>query len=430
MPVRLRPRAPQKLVGMKSIAFYIGMRYLRSKQRNGFVSFISVVSMLGIAIGVAVLITVLSVMNGFDFQIRKQFFSLAPQLTVMTPAPIQSQWSQLERRLHTYQQVDGLAPFISSKAMLVSDGQMSGSYIIGINPKLQPAVSEISQKMQQGHLDSLTAGSFHIILGQSLADSLGLDIGSKLLLLLPQATTTPVGIMPRYKRFIVSGIFHAGDGFGFDSSIAYINLSDAARLFKGLGVTNGVFVKLSDYSLAPLFARTLQATLSGGYRVTSWDQTNGAFFKALAMEKTMMFLILILIVAVAVFNLVSGLVMMVQDKRSDIAILRTIGASPAMVMQTFIVQGCFIGCIGTVVGLLLGVILSLNATAIVRFLQNVLHTQFISSSVYFVDYLPSRLQFSDIWHVGVIAFVFSLLASIYPSWQAFRTQPAEALRYE
>ena len=413
---------------IRPLALYIGLRYTWAKRRNHFISFISSVSMLGITLGVAVLITVLSVMNGFDCQIRTQFFAIAPSVTVTTGENISQSWLNLQRTIDANPRVVASAPFVTGKGILSEEGVVSGVNVLGILPSQEMKVSQLDKKMTRGRLNSLTEGSYNVVIGQRLADQLGLGLGDKINLFTPQAITTPFGIFPQFRRFTVSGIFTTKGGFGFDVGIAYINMKDGMKLFpQG---ANGLHVKIKNIYQAAAVSDKLQKLLPSGFLVTNWTEQFGSFFNAIAMEKTIMFVILLLVVAVAVFNLVSMLVMVVNDKRVDIAILRTLGASPRTIMSVFIIQGAIIGLIGTLIGIIVGVILALNATTIVNKIQEVFHVQFIKSSVYFVNFLPSQLQWVDVISVALIALTLSLIATIYPAIIAFQTEPAEALRYE
>lgn len=415
---------------IKPLSLFIALRYTRAKKRNQFVSFISLASMIGIALGVAVLITVLSVMNGFDYQIKKRFFAVAPQVTVITRQNLSDQWQSLIAQVDKVSGIAAEAPFVNGKGMLTHNGQVSGVEVLGIKPSDESRISELSKKMLSGRLSSLTPGSFHIALGVTLADNLGLTLGDKVILLTPQTSVSPLGITPRYRQFTVSAIYHVGGGFGFDNGVAYINIQDAERLFTSNSRLSGLHIKLENlYQAAPV-SQQLMSQLPPGFMVSNWTETYGAFFHALAMEKTMMFIILILIVAVAAFNLVSTLVMVVNDKQSDIAILRTLGATPSTIMLTFILQGAIVGLLGVIVGVIFGLLLAANATSIVNFLQQAFHVQFIPSSVYFINYLPSRILPLDVVEVAGYGWLLSLLATIYPAVRAFKTQPAQALRYE
>ncbi|MBW5803096.1 lipoprotein-releasing ABC transporter permease subunit [Coxiella endosymbiont of Ornithodoros amblus] len=413
---------------IRSLALYVGLRYTRAKCRNHFISFISLVSILGIALGVAVLITVLSVMNGFDYQIRTHFFALAPQVTVMTGQNIEKIWPELQKTIASNSEIVASAPFVTGMASLSNKGIVSGATVLGVLPSQEKKVSQLEEKLVGGRLSSLNSGSYNIILGRKLADQLGLSIGDKVSLFTPQTTTTPLGIFPQFRRFTISGIFSTKSGFDFDVGIAYINMQDGFRLFsKG---TSGLHVKIKNLYQAQSVTQQLKKLLPGEFLVTNWTEQFGSFFRAIAMEKTIMFVILLLIVGVAIFNLVSTLVMVVNAKRADIAILRTLGATPRTIMSIFVIQGAVVGIIGTLIGIIAGVILALNATAIVNGIQQIFHVQFLKSSIYFVNFLPSRLQWVDVLNVSFITFTLSLIATIYPAFIAFRTEPAEALRYE
>ncbi|MCK4608009.1 MAG: lipoprotein-releasing ABC transporter permease subunit [Gammaproteobacteria bacterium] len=412
------------------LSLYIGLRYTRAKKRNHFISFISLISMLGIALGIAVLITVLSVMNGFDYEIHNHIFNMTNQVTVTDLSGLTTDWNQLANKVKTVKEVTGVAPFVSGQGMLSNDGMVQGIMLSGVSPTRESQVSKIQTKMVQGKLTNLTSGSFGIILGQETADNLHVKIGDKITIITPKATLTPIGILPRFKRFTVAGIFHVGGGFGYDSSLALINLHDAQKLLQMGTAVTGLRVKVDNLYAAPKVANELMQRLPENYSVSNWTQQYGAYFKAITMEKTMMFIILLFIIAVAAFNLVSGLVMTVTDKQADIAILRTLGASPRTIMTIFIIQGAVIGLVGTLIGVIGGIILALNAPAIVAGIEHTFHTQFISASVYFIDYLPSRLDWHYVINVSGAALIMSLLATIYPAWRAAKTQPAEALRYE
>ncbi len=415
---------------IRPVSLYIGLRYTRAKRRSRFVSFISLVSMLGIALGVAALITVLSVMNGFDYQIRQQFFSVSPPVTISTNQDIMKSWPALAKKISTIKGVQGSAPFIMGKGMLTNQGLVSGVATMGILPKEEKNISRISHMMIAGKYDSLIPGSYHMIVGAKLASNLGLMVGDKANLLTPQTSMTPFGVIPRYRQFTITGIFKTNSGFGFDSGVAYINMHDAQKLYASGQIQGGLHLKIQDVYQAQQITNKINNLLPSSYFASNWTQTSGAFFKALAMEKVMMFVLLLLVVAVAAFNLVSTLMMTVNDKRTDIAILRTMGASPRTILSIFIIQGGLVGLIGSLLGVGLGVLLALNATEIVNGIQTLFHVQFISSSVYFINYLPSRLEWSDVINIGILAWVLSLLATIYPAWVASRTQPAEALRYD
>lgn len=414
----------------KPLSLFIGLRYTRAKRRNHFISFISFSSMLGIALGVMVLITVLSVMNGFDAQIKDRVFSMAPQITLSTDSGQLDDWRATNKQVEHFPGVTATSPYIAGQGMLVSFGQVHPAMIFGVDSDRETQVSEIEKTMSIGSMNALKPGSFGIVLGQALAANLSADIGDKVTLITPIGATTPMGFIPRYKRFTVVGIFNPGSGFGYDTTLAYINLKDAQTLYQMGSAVSGLRLKLDDLYKAPAISHQLSKILPADSIILNWTQQYGAFFQAIAMEKTMMFLILLLIIAVAAFNLVSSLVMVINDKQTDIAILRTLGATPGRVMRIFIIQGSVIGIIGTLLGLGSGILLSLHVTQIVQFLQDTFHVQLLSSSVYYVNYLPSQLEVSDVIEVCGLAFAMSLLATLYPAWRASRLQPVEALRYE
>ncbi len=413
----------------KPLSSYIGLRYTRAKRKNHFISFISLMSMIGIALGVTVLITVLSVMNGFDSHIRDKVFGMAPAISLSTMQGQLPQWQSWQTKLQKNPQVVASAPFVDGQGLLRDDGQVAGVEVQGIDPVQEEKINDLNHKIIDGTLTKLKPGSFGIVLGKTLAENLGAGVGDKITLFVPKLTVSPAGIMPRFKRFTVQGIFSAGSGFGFDTNLAFINLHDAQVLFVTGSNATGLNLKIKDMYQAPHVASDIVNQYQG-LTATDWTQTYGALFKAVALEKTMMFLILILIVAVAAFNLVSSLVMVVTDKQADIAILRTMGATPGMIMRIFMVQGSLVGVIGTLLGLLGGVTLALNVTRLVNWLQAVLHKQIFQGSVYYLNYLPSQVKYSDVVQIIVVALLMSLLATIYPAWRAARVQPAEALRYE
>lgn len=411
-------------------AFFIGLRYTRAKRRNHFISFVSLMSMFGIALGVLVLITVLSVMNGFDREIKKRVFSMAAPITVSSVSGTVSDWKILQSLLQKTPGAIGVAPFVTAQVMLTNAGANQPVMLTGILPEEEKAVTALADKMVVGDLTGLVPGQFGIILGEELAVRLGVAVGDKIVVVTPQVSVSPAGIMPRLKRFTVVGLFRAGSGFGFDTNLAFIQLRDAQKL-TGIGdAVSGLHVNVQEPFYAAETANHISNELNQSARVTTWADQFGALFHAISLEKTMMFFILLLIIAVAVFNLVCSLVMVVNDKESDIAILRTFGATPGMIMMIFVVQGAIIGVIGTLIGIVLGVLLAWNATAIVDWIQAIFHVQFLSSNVYFVNFLPSELQWTDVIRISFAALFLSLLATLYPAWRASRTLPVEALRYE
>lgn len=412
----------------KPLSAYIGLRYTRAKKRNHFVSFISLSSMLGIALGVMVLITVLSVMNGFDEEIHKRFFGMAPEITVTGDDNKIPDWQVMDKKLRAFPGVKAVAPYVGGQGLLTHDGQVLPIVLTGVLPAEEQAVTHLKEKMLAGSLDDLH--NFGLILGRGLADSLGVRLGDKVTIMIPQATVTPAGMIPRFKRFTIAGVFSAGTGFNFDTKLAFINLNDAQKLFQLGDDVSGLKMKITDIYQAPELSNLISRNLGEGYQVGNWTEQFGAFFETVKMEKTMMFLILMLIIVVAAFNLISSLVMVVNDKQAEIAILRTIGATPSTILKIFIVQGLMVGVVGTFLGLIGGLILADNATAIVNHLQSFFNVQVLSSSIYFVDFLPSKILISDLVEVCSFALLMSFLATIYPAWRASRTIIAEALHYE
>lgn len=412
----------------KPLALFMGLRYTRSRKKNHFVSFISLSSMLGIGLGVMVLITVLSVMNGFDEQIHKRFFGMAPEITLSGPNDRLSNWPEVAHQIKAIPEIKALAPYVGGQGLMVHEGQVLPIILTGVLPQKEAQISHLQEKLLAGDLRHLN--NFGIILGKGLADSLGTLIGDKVTIMIPQATVTPTGMIPRFKRFTVVGVFSAGGGFNFDTKLAFINIEDAQKLLQMGNDVTGIKMKIDNVYQAPELSSRLSHLFDGAYQVGNWTEQYGAFFQAVKMEKTMMFMILLLIIAVAAFNLVSSLVMVVNDKQAEIAILRTIGATPSTILWTFIVQGMMVGVVGTFLGLLGGLVLAENATTIVNHLQTWFHFKVLSSSIYFVDYLPSKILYSDLWRVCVMALIMSFLATIYPAWRASKTVIAEALHYE
>ena len=412
----------------KPLALFIGLRYTRSRKKNHFVSFISFSSMLGIGMGVMVLITVLSVMNGFDQQIHKRFFGMAPEITVTGLNDKLSDWPALVKKIQTVPEIKAIAPYVGGQGLLTHDGQVLPILLTGVDPIQEETVTHLGAKLLAGSMKELN--HFGMILGKGLADNLGVMLGDKVTVMIPQATVTPAGMIPRFKRFTIVGVFSAGTGFNFDTKLAFINMEDAQKLLQMGNDISGVKLKIDNVYQAPELSERLSHLLGTGYQVGNWTLQFGSFFEAVKMEKTMMFLILLLIIGVAAFNLVSSLVMVVNDKQAEIAILRTIGATPSTILWVFIVQGMMVGVVGTVIGLAGGLLLASNATAIVNGLQAMFHVKVLSSSIYFVDYLPSEILFSDLWQVCAMALLMSFVATIYPAWRASKTVIAEALHYE
>lgn len=418
---------------MVRIVFYplslaLGLRYTRAKQHNHFISFISWVSLVGIALGVMVLITVLSVMNGFDREIKTRILDMVPQVTLSGPNGTLDNWQELAADLPGRDHIVAAAPFIQGEAMLTGASSVPNFGVLqGIDPSVQSTVSPIASKMVEGNLASLAPKRFNVILGQALAQSLGVSLGDKVTVYVPKANFSPVGIIPRLKQCTVSGIF--ATGYQFDNSYALINMQDAAVLLQMGSEVSGLQLKLDDLFHANEVSQNLNAAFPN-LNAYTWITQNANFFAALQMEKVMMFLILLLIIAVAAFNMLASLVMLVTDKKADIAILKTMGLARAQIMQIFMIQGFIVGALGTLLGVILGILSALNVTALVNWIQALFHVQFLSSQVYFIDFLPSHLEWSDVAVISFVALVMSFLATIYPAYKASKINPAEALRYE
>jgi lipoprotein-releasing system permease protein len=408
---------------------FIGLRYTRAKKRNHFISFISMISMLGIALGVAALIIVLSVMNGFQKEIRARILGVTPHLQVASNSGSIEVWQPIERIVATHPGVLAAAPFISGQGMLSENESVQGVMVRGILPDAEDRLTHLSDKMKSGKLDKLRAGEFGIVLGVDLARSLGARVGETILLITPQGQITPAGMVPRLKQFHVVGIFEIGMS-PYDNALALINMTDAQKLYRMGDSVSGISARLKDLDQAPQISAELDSNLPSNLYTSDWTRQNANYFSAVQMEKKMMFIILSLIVAVAAFNIVSTLVMAVTDKQADIAILRTLGASPVSIMKIFMVQGVVIGLTGMLLGVISGVLVALNIGTIVPFIEHLFGVQFLAKDVYFISELPSDLQRSDVITVSVFSFAISIIATLYPSWRAAQTQPAEALRYE
>jgi len=408
---------------------FIALRYTRTKRRNHFISFISLISMLGMALGVCALIVVLSVMNGFQKEIRTRILGIAPHLQVNAESNDLVDWQPTLQVIKSHPQVVAAAPFINGQGMISFDQNVQGVMVRGILPQDEKRVIDISNKMKFGSLNDLQANDFGIALGSDLARSLGAHVGDKVLLISPQGQVTPAGMMPRLKQFHVAAIFEIGMA-PYDNALALIHLSDAQRLYRMDGTVSGISARLHDLDLAPQVSAEIGRSLPRNTYVSDWTRQHANYFRAVQIEKKMMFIILSLIVAVAAFNIVSTMVMAVTDKRADIAILRTLGATPTSIMRIFIVQGVIIGLVGSVLGVAGGILLTLNIDTVVPFIEKVVGMHFLSKEVYFITELPSDLQCNDVLIVAGSSFLISLLATIYPSWRASKVQPAEALRYE
>ncbi|MEJ2612400.1 MAG: lipoprotein-releasing ABC transporter permease subunit [Candidatus Thiodiazotropha sp.] len=413
----------------KPIELFIGLRYTRAKRRNHFISFISTTSMVGIMLGVVALIVVLSVMNGFHKEVRERILGMASHATISGANGALTDWREVQAQASKNPHVVGEAPYVEGQGMLISGQKVSGVLLRGILPNQEGQVSDVISKMSHGAIETLQSGEYQIILGHELAMVLGVGVGDKVTLVTPQVNVTPAGIMPRLKRFTVSGVFQVGMG-EYDRGVAILHIKDAAKLMRLGDDVTGVRLKLDDLYLAPQVSRELAVSMGGYYRISDWTMQHRNFFAALRTEKRMMTIILSLIVAVAAFNIVSTMVMVVTDKQSDIAILRTLGTSPQSIMGIFMVQGATIGIIGNLLGMLGGMWLAYNVEEIVSWIEEVFHLDFLDPSIYYITKLPSDPQMSDVLFIGGMAFLITLLATLYPAWKASRTQPAEALRYE
>ncbi|MDR2219492.1 MAG: lipoprotein-releasing ABC transporter permease subunit [Methylobacillus sp.] len=411
------------------LELFIGLRYTRAKRRNRFISFISMTSMAGIALGVAALIVVLSVMNGFQHELRTRILGVASHLQITGLDNQLSNWRGLALEVSRHKKVQASAPYIMQQGMLANGQAVQGAIVRGVIPAEEDKVAEVSQHVKAGSFDALQPGGFGIVMGTDLAMMLGVGVGDKVVVIAPQGQFTPTGMVPRIKQFTVVGIFQVGMN-EYDSALAFINLDDAAVLYRMGDKVSGLRLKVDDLDRAPEVAQDLANQLPPGYYISDWTQQHANFFRAVQMEKRVMFVILTLIVLVAAFNIVSTLVMAVTDKRADIAILRTLGAVPGSIMLIFIVQGALIGVIGTLMGVIGGVLLALNIGTVVPFIEHLFGVQFLAKDVYFISDLPSELQWTDVIVITVMSIVLSLLATIYPSWRGGKINPAEALRYE
>ena len=418
---------------LQPLPLFIGLRYTRAKRQNRYISFNSIVSMLGIAIGVWALITVMSVMNGFQKEVRARILGVTAHVQVMGfedgPTKGLNNWQPLIAQLEKIGGVTGVAPFVNGQGLLAQSSNVRGVMVRGIVPDQESAVADLGRDMRAGKIESLTPGEYNIILGVSLARALGATVGSRIQLITPQGNITPAGMVPRLRSFMVTGYFSSGHG-EYDSNLALIHLRDAQVLFQLGENVSGIRLKLADTDRAAFVARELSQALKIDGYVTDWTRQNATYFRAVDIERRMMFFILLVIIFVAAFNLISTLIMVVTDKHPDIAILRTMGASPKSIMAIFVVQGAVVGVIGTLIGVGFGVVTALNIDVIVPTIERILGFKMLSPDVYFLSELPSDLKWNDVWTTAVISLLLSLAATIYPSWRASRVNPAEALRYE
>ena len=428
---------PDKIKQMSSLNKYlpfelwIAYRYIKFKQKNSFISFISMTSMVGIALGVSALIIILSVMNGFQDELRARILGVASHIEITSSNNTLTHWEDLIKKLHEISEVKGSAPYVDGQGMMVSEYGSQGIMLRGISSDLEANVDDLEKKVKVGHLSDLKANTFNIILGIDAAKQLGIVVGDKVNILIPQGSYSPAGTFPRMRQFNVVGIFEIGM-YEYDSGMALMNLEDAQKFLQMNDAVSGVRVKINDLFLAPKVAEKLsnQLSESGIFYVNDWTRKHTNFFSAVQMEKRVMFIILMLIIAVAAFNIVSTLVMAVTDKRTDIAILRTYGATPKSILYIFIIQGSLIGVIGTVTGVFLGVAIALNIHTIVPFVEHLFNVQFLSKDIYYISEVPSKLLLSDVSAIASISILLSVVATIYPSIKASSTSPAEALKHD
>ncbi|PTQ82795.1 lipoprotein-releasing system permease protein [Nitrosospira multiformis] len=414
---------------MSSYELFIGLRYTRAKRRNHFISFISLISLLGITLGMTALITVMSVMNGFQKEVRSRILGVAAHVQVSGVDGRLTDWRKVAEEALKHPEVEAAAPYIGAQGMISFDQSVSGVAVRGILPGMEDNVADLGRMMIDGRLENLAPGEFGMVIGRELARALGVFTGDKVVLISPQGQVTPAGIIPRLKQFTITGVFEAGH-FEYDSGLVLIHLADAQKLYRMENQVSGVRLKLHDLFKAPQVAQELVPLISSDVYITDWTRQHANYFRAIQIEKRMLALILALIIAVAAFNIVSTLVMAVTDKQSDIAILRTLGASPRSIMKIFIVQGTWIGVVGTTLGVIGGVLLAYNVEAVIAMIERLFSVQFLSREVYYISEIPSDLQLDDVIAVAVVSFVLTLLATLYPSYRASKINPAEALRYE
>ncbi len=409
----------------------IGTRYLRSAHRRGFVSFVAMMSVIGLALGVAVLIVVLSVMNGFERELRARILSVTAHATLSTTDGTLGDWRAARERAQTYPGVRVAVPFVESRGLFANGQRVAGAVVRGIDPVEEQQAVGIANRIEQGSVSDLRAGSYRVVLGSSLAEELRVKVGDTVVLITPEGSATPTGIVPRMRRFTVSGLFTSGM-YEFDRGLALVNIEDAARLYRLGDRVSGLRLSLEDPWEAAAIVRGFALSFNDDrvYVVSDWTRNHANFFRSIELTKSMMFLILLLIVAVAAFNIVATLVMIVKEKQTDIAILRTLGAGPRNILATFVIQGALIGLIGTLLGAALGVLLANNVQVIVHALERALGIQFLDAKVYLMSDLPAYVQTSDVVQICVVAFVLCALATVYPALRAARTQPAEALRHD
>jgi lipoprotein-releasing system permease protein len=405
----------------------LGLRYLRSGHRRGFLSFITTISGLGLMLGVAVLVVVLSVMNGFEKELRSRILNVTSHATLMGLDGPLPDWRAVQERAQAMPGVVAAVPYVEVKAMLVAGRRIAGAQLRGVLPEEEARAVGVGQTLTSGSLDDLQPGAWRIVLGEALARELGVGVGDSVVVIAPEGTVTPGGVAPRMRRFTVAGIFRSGM-YEYDRGLALLHAEDAARLYRLGDAMTGVRLALADPLAAPAMVRQLAVDLGGGYYVSDWTRNHANFFSSIRMTKSMLFVILSMIVAIAAFNIVATLVMVVKEKQQDIAILRTFGAAPRNILAVFLVQGTLIGAAGVVSGILLGVVLSMNLERLVHLLERLTHVHFLDAKVYFMSDLPASVQLNDVWRIGLVALVLCALATAYPAWRASRVAPAEALR--
>jgi len=416
---------------MSSAAYewLIGTRYLRSTHRRGFVSFVALMSVLGLMLGVATLITVLSVMNGFERELRTRILSVTSHGTLSGIDGAITDWRKVQQAAVRQPGVQAAVPYIEEQSMLSNGVSVAGATVRGVLPDEERNATGLAQSLTVGRLEDLQAGQYHIILGSALATELHAKVGGQVVLIAPEGTATPTGVVPRMRRFLVTGIFKSGM-YEFDRGLALVHISDAARLYKLGDKVSGIRLALHDPLQAPALVVKIARDLGGGFYVSDWTRNHINFFRSIELTKSMMFVILLMIVGVAAFNIVATLVMIVKEKQTDIAILRTLGAGPPNILTTFTIQGVLIGLIGTLLGAGLGALLSYNLESLVAWLERALGTHFLDASVYYMSDLPAYVEWRDVVRVCTVAFLLCAVATIYPAWRASRTAPAEALRHE
>ncbi len=411
------------------LELFVGSRYLKVRRKTHFVAFISLISTLGITVGVATLIVVLSVMNGFETEFRERILSVVSHATLEGLDGSIGDWRSVQAEALSNAAVVAAAPYVEGQGMLLGAEEFAGVVVRGVDPEAETGVADFARYLQAGETASLQPGSYRIILGDVLARRLDVGVGDQVVLMIAQGNVTPAGIMPRMRRFEVAGLI-SFDMYEYDSRMAVLNLEDAARLYRMGDAVTGVRLRLDNLFDAPAVVREVALQLGGGFYVSDWTRQNANFFRSIKLTKSVMFIMLLMVVAVAAFNIVSTLMMVVKDKQADIAILRTAGATPGQIMRTFMVQGCLIGITGTLLGLLSGVLLAVNAGALVSWIERVLGTQFLAADVYFISALPSQIRGADLTLICLTALALALLSTLYPAWRAARTRPADALRYE